>query len=281
MLGFCGGWPQIHRLVAGRHGIRLEPVHDALAASHRVEFPTASRASGSSSGARRIGPVTPSFSRGLAMFEDGELVSSPTADAAPPGPGRFRQRRGNPRADFRDGHEPRSSRPWGPDCCGPAVRGTTTAPAQPAVGRARRTGRCWHCSATGGPVTAGSWNANVGHGRHLPVVYFLALLSEEGEPTECGLAGRAAPGGPGPEDAQGPRPAHRRDTPDFWERAADVCTLYLGPPEGAVVHGWPRTHAGTSTGPHHTPPGPIRPSCSSPPWPAGSCDTATSPAATT
>ena len=198
-----------------------------------------------------------------------------------PGPGRFRQRRGNPRADFRDGHEPRSSRPWGPDCCGPAVRGTTTAPAQPAVGRARRTGRCWHCSATGGPVTAGSWNANVGHGRHLPVVYFLALLSEEGEPTECGLAGRAAPGGPGPEDAQGPRPAHRRDTPDFWERAADVCTLYLGPPEGAVVHGWPRTHAGTSTGPHHTPPGPIRPSCSSPPWPAGSCDTATSPAATT
>ncbi|MGW1888617.1 IS630 family transposase [Streptomyces sp. NPDC001970] len=27
----------------------------------------------------------------------------------------------------------------------------------------------------------------------------------------------------------------RRDTPDFWERAADVCALYLDPPEGAVV----------------------------------------------
>ena len=27
----------------------------------------------------------------------------------------------------------------------------------------------------------------------------------------------------------------RRDTPDFWERAADVCALYLNPPEGAVV----------------------------------------------
>jgi hypothetical protein len=27
----------------------------------------------------------------------------------------------------------------------------------------------------------------------------------------------------------------RRDTPDFWQRAADVCALYLEPPEGAVV----------------------------------------------
>ncbi|MFD8721986.1 IS630 family transposase [Streptomyces sp. NPDC059629] len=27
----------------------------------------------------------------------------------------------------------------------------------------------------------------------------------------------------------------RRDTPDFWERAADVCALYLDPPQGAVV----------------------------------------------
>ncbi|MEU8927106.1 IS630 family transposase [Kitasatospora sp. NPDC048545] len=27
----------------------------------------------------------------------------------------------------------------------------------------------------------------------------------------------------------------RRDTPDFWQRAADVCALYLNPPEGAVV----------------------------------------------
>ncbi|WP_051740757.1 IS630 family transposase [Streptomyces xylophagus] len=27
----------------------------------------------------------------------------------------------------------------------------------------------------------------------------------------------------------------RRDTPDFWQRAADVCNLYLSPPEGAVV----------------------------------------------
>ncbi|MBT2454820.1 helix-turn-helix domain-containing protein [Streptomyces sp. ISL-86] len=27
----------------------------------------------------------------------------------------------------------------------------------------------------------------------------------------------------------------RRDTPDFWQRAADVCALYLKPPEGAVV----------------------------------------------
>ncbi|MDG9710602.1 IS630 family transposase [Streptomyces sp. DH10] len=27
----------------------------------------------------------------------------------------------------------------------------------------------------------------------------------------------------------------RRDSRDFWERAADVCALYLDPPEGAVV----------------------------------------------
>lgn len=27
----------------------------------------------------------------------------------------------------------------------------------------------------------------------------------------------------------------RRDTPDFWQRAADVCTLHLEAPEGAVV----------------------------------------------
>nr|QIY76728.1 IS630 family transposase [Streptomyces sp. RLB1-33] len=27
----------------------------------------------------------------------------------------------------------------------------------------------------------------------------------------------------------------RRDTPDFWQRAADICNLYLSPPEGAVV----------------------------------------------
>ncbi|MEU4351793.1 helix-turn-helix domain-containing protein [Streptomyces sp. NPDC023838] len=27
----------------------------------------------------------------------------------------------------------------------------------------------------------------------------------------------------------------RRDTPDFWQRAADVCALYLDPPEGAVI----------------------------------------------
>ncbi|WP_330457699.1 IS630 family transposase [Streptomyces sp. NBC_00820] len=27
----------------------------------------------------------------------------------------------------------------------------------------------------------------------------------------------------------------RRDTPDFWQRATDVCNLYLNPPEGAVV----------------------------------------------
>jgi hypothetical protein len=27
----------------------------------------------------------------------------------------------------------------------------------------------------------------------------------------------------------------RRDTPDFWQRAAEVCALYLEPPEGAVV----------------------------------------------
>ncbi|MEV6866819.1 IS630 family transposase [Streptosporangium subroseum] len=27
----------------------------------------------------------------------------------------------------------------------------------------------------------------------------------------------------------------RRQTPDFWERAADICRLYLNPPEGAVV----------------------------------------------
>lgn len=27
----------------------------------------------------------------------------------------------------------------------------------------------------------------------------------------------------------------RRDTPDFWERAADVCALYRNPPPGAVV----------------------------------------------
>ncbi len=27
----------------------------------------------------------------------------------------------------------------------------------------------------------------------------------------------------------------RRDTPDFWQRAADVCNLYLSTPEGAVV----------------------------------------------
>lgn len=27
----------------------------------------------------------------------------------------------------------------------------------------------------------------------------------------------------------------RRDTPDFWQRAADVCDLYLAPPDGAVV----------------------------------------------
>ncbi|MFF2149680.1 IS630 family transposase [Kitasatospora sp. NPDC058190] len=27
----------------------------------------------------------------------------------------------------------------------------------------------------------------------------------------------------------------RRDTPDFWQRAAEVCALYLDPPEGAVV----------------------------------------------
>ena len=26
-----------------------------------------------------------------------------------------------------------------------------------------------------------------------------------------------------------------RDTPEFWERAADVCALYLGPPVNAVV----------------------------------------------
>jgi transposase len=27
----------------------------------------------------------------------------------------------------------------------------------------------------------------------------------------------------------------RRQTPDFWERAVDICRLYLNPPEGAVV----------------------------------------------
>ncbi|MEV7239619.1 IS630 family transposase, partial [Streptomyces sp. NPDC051020] len=27
----------------------------------------------------------------------------------------------------------------------------------------------------------------------------------------------------------------RRDTPDFWDRVADVCDLYRDPPEGAVV----------------------------------------------
>ncbi len=27
----------------------------------------------------------------------------------------------------------------------------------------------------------------------------------------------------------------RRDTPDFWQRVAEVCALYLDPPEGAVV----------------------------------------------
>ncbi len=27
----------------------------------------------------------------------------------------------------------------------------------------------------------------------------------------------------------------RRDSPDFWERAMDVCSLYLAPPEGAVL----------------------------------------------
>jgi hypothetical protein len=27
----------------------------------------------------------------------------------------------------------------------------------------------------------------------------------------------------------------RRDTPEFWERAADVCGVYLSPPENAVV----------------------------------------------
>jgi hypothetical protein len=27
----------------------------------------------------------------------------------------------------------------------------------------------------------------------------------------------------------------RRDSPGSWERAADVCALYLDPPEGAVV----------------------------------------------
>lgn len=27
----------------------------------------------------------------------------------------------------------------------------------------------------------------------------------------------------------------RRDTPDFWQRASEVCALYLDPPEGAVV----------------------------------------------
>ncbi|MFG2394982.1 IS630 family transposase [Streptomyces lavendulae] len=27
----------------------------------------------------------------------------------------------------------------------------------------------------------------------------------------------------------------RQDTPDFWQRAAEVCALYLDPPEGAVV----------------------------------------------
>src|SRR5665213_824674 len=27
----------------------------------------------------------------------------------------------------------------------------------------------------------------------------------------------------------------RRDTPEFWERAADICGLYLSPPENAVV----------------------------------------------
>ncbi|MEU1039686.1 IS630 family transposase [Streptomyces sp. NPDC005551] len=27
----------------------------------------------------------------------------------------------------------------------------------------------------------------------------------------------------------------RRDTPDFWQRAAEVCALYLDPPKGAVV----------------------------------------------
>ncbi|WSX88733.1 IS630 family transposase [Micromonospora sp. NBC_00898] len=27
----------------------------------------------------------------------------------------------------------------------------------------------------------------------------------------------------------------RRDTPDFWQRAADICALYRNPPEGAVV----------------------------------------------
>lgn len=27
----------------------------------------------------------------------------------------------------------------------------------------------------------------------------------------------------------------RRDDPDFWERAADVCGLYVNPPQGALV----------------------------------------------
>jgi transposase len=37
----------------------------------------------------------------------------------------------------------------------------------------------------------------------------------------------------------------RRDTPEFWERAADICGLYLSPPENAVVLSIDEKHAST------------------------------------
>lgn len=49
------------------------------------------------------------------------------------------------------------------------------------------------------------------------------------------LPGWPDPGRSGPEAAQGPWLADPAGHPDFWQRAAEVCALYLDPPEGAVV----------------------------------------------
>ncbi|MFC4503583.1 MULTISPECIES: IS630 family transposase [Streptomyces] len=50
-----------------------------------------------------------------------------------------------------------------------------------------------------------------------------------------GLPSRPYPGGLGPQPHRVRGWLTRRDTPDFWDRVADVCDLYRNPPRGAVV----------------------------------------------
>ena len=52
---------------------------------------------------------------------------------------------------------------------------------------------------------------------------------------DLGVAGVAHLSGPRSQAVAGAELDDLRDDPDFWERAGDVCGLYLNPPDNAVV----------------------------------------------